>query len=93
MTFRDKGPGISKEILDKLTVSFFSTKPADEGTGLGLNISSNIVSDHGGTLAIKSIEGEFTEVIVELPAAIVHSENENIALKNGQTGDIKGKTL
>jgi signal transduction histidine kinase len=37
------------------------------GTGLGLSISHGIVVHHGGTLMIDSVEGEFTEVVIELP--------------------------
>lgn len=46
---------------------FFSTKPSSKGTGLGLSISHGIISDHGGRFTIESIEGEFTNVIIDLP--------------------------
>ena len=66
--FHDRGTGIKNEILDKIINPFFSTKSADKGTGLGLSISHGIISNHGGKLIIESIEGEFTKVIIELPA-------------------------
>ena len=66
--FHDRGTGIKNEILDKIINPFFSTKSADKGTGLGLSISHGIISNHGGKLIIESIEGEFTRVIIELPA-------------------------
>jgi signal transduction histidine kinase len=47
---------------------FFSSKPPGQGTGLGLSISHGIIKDHGGSLSIESVEGEFTRVIIELPA-------------------------
>ena len=47
---RDHGPGLSNEALARLFEPFFTTKEAGEGLGLGLAISSGIVSDFGGTL-------------------------------------------
>ena len=67
--FHDKGTGISKKVLDNITDPFFSTKPGSEGTGLGLSMSSGIISNNSGSISIESVEGEFTKVIIKLPAA------------------------
>jgi signal transduction histidine kinase len=56
--------------MDRIMNPFFSTKPAGEGTGLGLSISHGIVGDHGGRLALKSVQGKFTEVLIDLPAQV-----------------------
>jgi two-component system NtrC family sensor kinase len=65
---RDNGVGIPTEIKDKLFQPFFTTKPTGEGTGLGLSISYDIVTQqHGGTIAVDSSVGEFTEFTVRLP--------------------------
>lgn len=48
----DSGPGISKEIEEKLFQPFFTTKPVGEGTGLGLSISLGLVEHHKGTLIL-----------------------------------------
>jgi signal transduction histidine kinase len=65
---RDNGIGIPTEIRDKLFQPFFTTKPTGEGTGLGLSISYDIVTQqHGGTIAVDSRVGEFTEFTVRLP--------------------------
>jgi PAS domain S-box-containing protein len=66
----DNGTGIPSEIRDKLFQPFFTTKPTGEGTGLGLSISWDIVTQqHGGTIAVDSREGEFTEFTMRLPRA------------------------
>ena len=65
---RDNGTGISPEIRAKLFEPFFTTKPTGEGTGLGLSISYDIVTqEHGGTIAVDSEEGSFTEFTIRLP--------------------------
>ena len=65
---RDNGNGIAPEIRDKLFQPFFTTKPTGEGTGLGLSINWDIVTQqHGGTIAVDSRVGEFTEFALRLP--------------------------
>ncbi len=71
LTVSDNGVGIPYEILNKIMNPFFTTKPANKGTGLGLSISHGIIHDHGGTLQIDSVYGEFTNVIIDLPANII----------------------
>jgi PAS domain S-box-containing protein len=67
---RDNGTGIPPEIRDKLFQPFFTTKPTGEGTGLGLSISWDIVTQqHGGSIAVDTREGEFTEFTIRLPRA------------------------
>lgn len=69
LTFKDNGSGIPEELLERVRNPFFTTKPAGQGTGLGLSISSAIIENHGGKLTLESVSGEYTTVIVELPAA------------------------
>ena len=67
---RDNGTGIPPEIRDRLFQPFFTTKPTGEGTGLGLSISYDIVTQqHGGTIAVDSAVGAFTEFTIRLPRA------------------------
>jgi len=68
IVFYDQGVGISAHELSVLTKPFFSTKPFGKGTGLGLNITQRIITDHGGQLSFESAKGEFTRVIIDLPA-------------------------
>ena len=66
----DNGTGIPPDIRDKLFQPFFTTKPTGEGTGLGLSISYDIVTQqHGGTIAVESEVGAYTEFTVRLPRA------------------------
>jgi len=65
---RDNGTGIPEDLRDKLFQPFFTTKPTGEGTGLGLSISYDIITQqHGGTIAVDSTFGEFTEFAIRLP--------------------------
>jgi PAS domain S-box-containing protein len=67
MVFRDGGNGMPTGILHKICNPFFTTKPRGEGAGLGLSISHGIIKRHGGRLWFKSVEGEYTEAVVDLP--------------------------
>ena len=68
---RDNGPGIAPDIQEKIFNPFFTTKPAGEGTGLGLSMSHDIVvKQHGGTVDIVTEPGSFTEFIITLPRAM-----------------------
>ena len=65
---RDNGSGIPPEVRAKMFNPFFTTKPAGEGTGLGLSLSHDIVvKQHGGTIEVETEPGEFTEFTVTLP--------------------------
>jgi signal transduction histidine kinase len=68
IVFQDHGVGISPHDLPVVVKPFFSTKPIGKGTGLGLSITQKIITDHGGYLSFESIKGEFTRVIMDLPA-------------------------
>jgi two-component system NtrC family sensor kinase len=67
---RDNGNGVPAAIKQKVFQPFFTTKPTGEGTGLGLSLSYDIITKgHGGTFALESEEGQFTEVTLMLPLA------------------------
>lgn len=67
---KDNGSGIPDAIKDKIMQPFFTTKPAGEGTGLGLSLSYDIiVKAHKGHINIESKEGEGTSFIITLPLA------------------------
>ncbi|MGL3110825.1 GAF domain-containing protein [Bradyrhizobium sp. BR 1432] len=65
---RDNGTGIADEVREKMFNPFFTTKPAGEGTGLGLSMSHDIVvKQHGGTIDVATEPGAFTEFTIRLP--------------------------
>ncbi|MGL5063676.1 MAG: ATP-binding protein [Microcoleus sp.] len=66
----DNGPGISPENQQQIFDSFFTTKPAGKGTGMGLAICNQIVKEkHGGQLKVRSRPGQNTEFEILLPIA------------------------
>ena len=67
MVISDTGHGISLEHLTRIFEPFFSTK--ENGTGLGLFVSHNIVRRHGGEITVQSTVGTGTTFTVRLPAA------------------------
>jgi len=65
---RDNGIGIPAQIKDRLFQPFFTTKPPGEGTGLGLSMSYDIITQqHGGSITVDSKAGEYSEFTVRLP--------------------------
>jgi two-component system NtrC family sensor kinase len=78
---RDNGIGMSPEVRAKLFTPFFTTKPTGEGTGLGLSISYDIVvQQQGGTIAVDSRAGEFTEFVIALPRPATRVGKSQIAM-------------
>jgi signal transduction histidine kinase len=63
----DNGPGIPPEIQQRIWEPFFTTKPAGEGSGLGLDICRQIVLRHGGSIEVESQPGRTTFTVC-LPA-------------------------
>nr|MDQ6890775.1 ATP-binding protein [Bacteroidota bacterium] len=67
ISVKDNGNGIPEKVLNKIFQPFFTTKPAGQGTGLGLSLSYDIIKAHGGELKVKTQQGAGTEFIIELP--------------------------
>jgi two-component system NtrC family sensor kinase len=64
----DNGPGITPELRDKIFEPFFTTKPTGSGTGLGLSLSYDIITQgHGGALTLENEEEEGATFIITLP--------------------------
>ncbi len=69
----DTGIGIKEEHMDKIFDSFFTTKGAVKGVGLGLSVCYGFIKDHGGDIVVKSQEGTGTTFVITLP---VFSEDD-----------------
>ena len=68
---QDNGPGIADNISNMIFNPFFTTKPIGSGTGLGLTISHQIVTDqHKGFLSFQSVPGEGVEFMIQLPFSL-----------------------
>jgi signal transduction histidine kinase len=64
----DNGPGIAPDIQQRLFDPFFTTKPVGKGTGLGMSISYQIVTErHGGRLICESAPGQGATFVIEIP--------------------------
>jgi len=73
----DTGTGMSKEVLDKIFIPFFTTKDIGHGTGLGLPVVYGIVTAHGGSVNVKSEPGCGTRFEIQLPVAEPHNTEES----------------
>jgi signal transduction histidine kinase len=61
----DSGHGIPQNLLREIFIPFFSTR--QEGSGIGLSLSKQIVSSHRGNIAVRSTPGEGATFTVSLP--------------------------
>ena len=65
----DNGPGIPEHVRQRIFEPFYTTKPTGEGTGLGLSMSYEIVTQvHGGSIDVMSVADEGTKFKITLPA-------------------------
>jgi two-component system NtrC family sensor kinase len=68
---QDNGTGMSPEVQAKVFQPFFTTKPAGEGTGLGLSLSYDLITQgHGGTLTVESEPGQSSTFTISLPVHV-----------------------
>jgi PAS domain S-box-containing protein len=93
ISFKDDGPGIAEENIERIFDPFFTTKETGKGTGLGLSLSHGIIAEHGGQLYAESELGEGATFVVELPmlAEEVEIKEAKVADKTGEV--IKGRIL
>lgn len=76
----DSGSGISKEDIGKIFDPFFTTKDVGKGTGLGLNISYNIIKKHNGDIEVESEPARGTTFTINLPTAQQESTGSRLVL-------------
>jgi two-component system NtrC family sensor kinase len=68
-TIQDSGPGIPHNNLTRIFDPFFTTKDQGKGTGLGLHIVRDIVTNYGGQITAESTLGQGATFTVKLPAS------------------------
>jgi signal transduction histidine kinase len=68
---RDQGTGMPPEVMARVFEPFFTTKPVGEATGLGLSVTSDIVDEHGGWIAVESEPGRGSRFAMFLPRRAV----------------------
>ncbi len=70
IAIKDNGPGIPPEIQAKIFEPFFTTKPVGKGTGMGMSISNQIITEkHNGKLLCNSSPGQGTEFLIQIPCS------------------------
>ena len=68
ITLADNGEGMTDEVKQRLFENFFTTKPVGQGTGLGMNITRDIIENkHGGKLSFDSTLGQGTRFTFAIP--------------------------
>ena len=82
ISFKDNGPGIAKENLERVFDPFFTTRKVGGGTGLGLSICHGIITEHKGQLYVKSKLDKGATFIVELP---IITEEQQLGLAEPAT--------
>ncbi len=70
----DSGSGIADDAIEELFTPFFTTKEVGEGLGLGLSISYRIVTDLGGSIQVRNLDGGGAQFLISLPLAVSGAE-------------------
>ena len=91
---RDNGTGIPEDVVGKIFNPFFTTKPTDRGTGLGLTICNDVIREHGGLIEVSSEVGEFTEMLVILPVDLPAAPDPSVSgALRPVPGEVEARTL
>jgi signal transduction histidine kinase len=74
IVIKDNGLGMSEAIKNQMFDAFFTTKTEEEGTGLGMAISFDIIKEHQGRFEVYSVENEGSEIAIYLPYSITNKK-------------------
>lgn len=74
LSVKDNGCGMNRNTLDRIFDPYFTTKPLEKGTGMGLSVVHGIVKNHGGHIDIYSEPGKGTSVHIYLPKISAHDQ-------------------
>jgi signal transduction histidine kinase len=78
LTFEDTGTGMADNVLPKIFEPFFSTRPAGEGTGLGLTIAHKIITGMGGAIRVQTAPRQGSVFTVALPVGAAVAEAADV---------------
>ncbi|HNQ00003.1 MAG TPA: ATP-binding protein, partial [Bacteroidia bacterium] len=67
VSVKDNGMGIAANQMEKIFQPFYTTKPAGQGTGLGLSLAYELIKAHDGEISIQSEQGKGSTVRITLP--------------------------
>jgi CheY-like chemotaxis protein len=90
---RDSGGGMAAETVSHVFEPFFTTKPIGQGTGLGLSVSRQTVTDHGGRITVESELTKGTVFRVFLPVAELPELPHPVAALPGKGSQVRGRVL
>lgn len=76
ITIRDNGTGMDSQTINSIFDPFYTTKPVDKGTGMGLSVVHGIIHDHNGHLHVTSEPGKGTEFALFFP--VHHGDVESL---------------
>jgi two-component system, cell cycle sensor histidine kinase and response regulator CckA len=97
ITVADEGPGMTREVAERIFEPFFSTKEARKGSGMGLAIVHGIVHEHGGHVLVDSAPGAGTGFHVLFPAlpdaAVASAAPAGGDTPGGKPGALRGSVL
>ncbi len=93
ISFKDDGPGIRKENMDRLYDPFFTTKAVGEGTGLGLSISYGIIKQHNGEIHADSKLAKGATFIIKLPIVAEAKQLELAESPGEEPGRVTGARI
>ncbi|MCP4344306.1 MAG: response regulator [Desulfobacterales bacterium] len=87
MTVKDSGHGMDRSVTERIFDPYFTTKPRDEGTGLGLAVVQGIITGHGGAVCVDSEPGKGTTFKILIPEI-----EESLPAKSGIETQLPGGT-
>ncbi len=93
IAIKDSGHGMDKETIQRIFEPYFTTKPIDEGTGLGLATVHGIVNSHRGAIEVVSELNKGSTFTVYLPVLEIEATSEITKLKSEDFPDLNGRVL